>query len=79
MQLHILFRCDEYHTQQSFEFIGAFTNFHKMLVALQDLARGEDCELSDHDIELLGSIQQTQNYEGDGEFIYQIIQSNQII
>jgi dTDP-glucose pyrophosphorylase len=77
MQLNLLYRTDAWHSNKVL--LGVYTDYKKMIKAIDKIARSEDVEITDHDLYLLNTIQQTQSYEGDGEFLYEIIESNTLL
>jgi len=79
MTVYALYHTDNWHTPESRELKGLFTDYKKMVAAVSTIANSDDVSLSDHDKYLLETIQQTQGYEGIGEFLYDKIETNTII
>lgn len=70
MKLHVLFSCDEWHTQGSKILLGVFTDKGNLVNTLgRALMDNGQPPLSDEDIAMLHNFGQSQSYEGDGQFI----------
>ena len=76
---YLLYKCDAYHSNVS-KVLFAVTDDYEMIGELVDAkVKYEGGELTEDDRNNLISIDQTQNYIGDGEFIIEMIENNKLI
>jgi hypothetical protein len=74
----LIWKTDEHHTHASKDLVGITGILKKHAIDFCKKYAKEKlkCKISQHDIELLESINQTQNFEGYGEFIIEKVESN---
>jgi hypothetical protein len=79
VKLHVLFSCDEWHTQGSKILLGVFADKDDLVNTLgRALLDNGRPPLSDEDIAMLHNFNQTQSYEGDGEFIVEGVAEGEV-
>lgn len=66
--IFLVWSTDNHHTQHSKELLGVCTSKFTAINLIQDVAKEEDETISQDDLYNLENINQTQNYEGYGEF-----------
>jgi hypothetical protein len=74
--IYVIFKCDTWHTRQSFDLIGVATTKANMIKLAKEQAKKEGERLSRYTVEFLADKLQTQDYEGEGEFYVEAIQAN---
>jgi len=77
--LKILYKTDKYHTNTSRELLGVFDNLNDLAYAIETKASQEDCLISSDDWTNLQKINQTQGYDGEGEFFIELISLNELV
>ena len=79
MQSFIVFTCDTWHTHASKSIIGVGSSLNNAIKIIKQKAEREGEKISEDDLYLLNTIKQTQNYEGEGEFIIEVYEQNTLI
>jgi hypothetical protein len=77
--IYIVFKCDTWHTQASRLVIGACTDIESAISLCIEYAEKEGQEIQEEELQFLSEKLQTQNYEGEGEFIIQKVPANTLV
>jgi hypothetical protein len=74
----LIWRTDNWHTHASKELIGitGILKSHAINFCKKYAKEKLHCSISKHDLELLETINQTQNFEGSGEFVIERVETN---
>lgn len=68
-EIILVYTTDNHHTQNSKQLLAVCTSKFSAINLIQDIAKEEDETISQDDLYNLEHINQTQNYQGYGEFI----------
>lgn len=79
-ELFIVYKCDNWHSNNnSKQLIGVAETLKHALTIIEQFADNEDVELDVEFYYQLTTMLQSQNYEGEGEFIIEIVQKNTLL
>lgn len=67
--IYLVWSTDNHHTHHSKQLLAVCTSKFQAITLIQDFAKEEDETISQDDLYNLEHINQTQNYEGYGEFV----------
>lgn len=77
MKKYLVFQADKWHTKTSKELLALATSKVKAINLIKNYAKIHyKMKISEDDIYLLETINQTQNFEGEGEFIIEEVEQN---
>lgn len=74
-----IYKTDVWHTHASRELIGASGSLEGAISLIEQFCTKEGEQFSEHDLYLLRTIQQTQDHEGDGEFIIEKVTLDELL
>ena len=77
--MHLLYKTDVWHTHQSRELKAVAKSFEGAVDAAVAVANKQGIPLSEYDVDLLYRIKQTQNYEGEGEFLIESAEDSGVL
>lgn len=77
--MYLVYKTDNQHSFKSRDIIGVVDELNNAIDICQQQAEKEECEILTDDIFNLGNIKQTQNYQGDGEFVIEEITINELL
>jgi hypothetical protein len=77
--LFLLYATDTWHTHQSKNLIAVCSSKEQAINMAQMHAKSEDEEISQDDLFNLEKLDQTQNYQGEGEFLIEYATINTFI
>jgi len=75
----IVYKTDNHHSYSSRDVIGIGTSKDEAIQICKQQANKENQVINGTQIWNIHNIQQTQGYDGDGEFDYEIIETNKIL
>jgi len=75
---YLIFETDNWHTHSSKNLIAVCSTFNTAISLLKKDCKAKGNPLSEDDIYNLQHIKQTQNFEGDGEFVIEEMKENVI-
>jgi hypothetical protein len=79
MDIILIYKTDNWHSYGSRDLIGVASSMRSTLRIIKLHAKKEFQKLSEDDLFNLQNIKQTQGYEGDGEFDYEIVETNKML
>lgn len=78
-QIYMVYKTDAHHSYTSRDLIGVATFKSTAIIMCTKKAILEDEEISLEQLDLLITINQTQGYKGDGEFVIEPIEVNKLL
>ncbi len=75
----LIYKTDNHHSNDSKRVIAIAENEFKAIDLIKFYARRGDCEITDDDIFCLDNYNQTQGYEGEGEFVIEEVYLNTFV
>ena len=70
----LVYKSDNQHSYKSLDLIAVATSKENAIQLICNQVKNEGEKLTDDDNYNLNNIKQTQNYQGDGEFLYQEVE-----
>ncbi len=76
MKKYIVFTCDNWHTHASKDLIAVCSSLKNAIKIIKQQAKKYGEKINSDDLYNLNNIKQTQNYEGEGEFLIEEYEQN---
>ncbi|MGN6440204.1 MAG: hypothetical protein ACTHMM_27000 [Agriterribacter sp.] len=77
--MYIVYKTDVHHTYKSRDMIAICTSKKYLMRAIKKQVEKEDSKLDPDQLYNLEHIQQTQGYDGPGEFVYEKVSANTLL
>lgn len=74
-----VYKTDSWHSYNSRDTIGMCTTKEHVMRVIKQQVKKESQKLDEDDIYNLNNISQTQGYSGDGEFHFEMIETNKLL